>query len=410
MKWHPIAPNGVYCDPNCGGITTRDTSITQDPVTKQWLLFYTSGTNYFSWAYSSNLINWAYGGTVSTAAAGSVTGTGAPEAFWDSDGTFHVFVAVGFGADSAHNYQIYETHPTTAHNYSSWSAPVALSGNWAANVTNSSNIMVIDPFMVKIGSTYYLWYADGSAAQAGGYMTYATSSNVMGPYTRATAAGDWAGWGANNDGETLVQVDTNKWSICFEDLNDDYWCSTSTSGFTGWSPKAKPSSPIKLRHGTIVPIYSMDTLRQVTAASLSWMDYGRNSGLPLPSGYIGETISNSFCANSGMSNGNALNITSITVPSGVWLVTGTAGLNTNGSITVTYANGGTSNSSATSPNTGNRWDYPGTITVNGALEFATPTQTINTASPMTLYQVIAANFSGSGTAGGCGAITARRLQ
>ena len=129
---------------------------------------------------------------------------------------------------------------------------------------------MIDPFMAKIGSTYYLWYTNGSAGLSGGTTEYMTSESLTSGYT-VTRWGNWTGWGTSGlDGPAVVQTGTNSWTICVEDSNytSQYKCGTSNDNFKTVSALRAITAPIQAQHGTIIPIKTVqmeNTVRNAAA-------------------------------------------------------------------------------------------------------------------------------------------------
>jgi hypothetical protein len=173
---------------------------------------------------STDLLTWSGPSSISTAAVGA-TFTWAPQWFVDRDGTPHIFVAIG-GTTKA----IYEMHPT-ARDMSAWSSPaLVLSG------ANS----YIDPNVVRVGDTYYLFFKDDTT----GYICLASSTSLTSGYS-VTQTGNWAGWttGLPNtiEGPKVARMDDGRWRIYFTNnngltANAVYYSETTDSTFaTGWS-------------------------------------------------------------------------------------------------------------------------------------------------------------------------------
>jgi hypothetical protein len=130
----------------------RDSSITQ--IAGTYYIAYTSGlSGTFAIISSPNMFNWTYLTAVNPGFGSSID-VWAPEWFIDTDGTVHVF----FASDPSGTFKIYETHPTDG-TLLTWSSPVLVLSAAGQN---------IDPYVVKISGTYYLWYS------AGGYLSYAS--------------------------------------------------------------------------------------------------------------------------------------------------------------------------------------------------------------------------------------------
>jgi len=203
--------------------------------------------NGFSVTSSSDLQTWANPICVIPAVSGSALAW-APEWFIDTDGSVHIVVAVStegcsFGSS---NMQIYEMHPTAA-DFSTWSNPVLL--------TVSGMTDIIDPFMVKVGSTYYLWFKQSCST---GDIGYASSSSLTGAYT-LVQSGNWAGWGPA-EGPALYFLGGSSWRL-YWDICSGGACSgvlgqlyhtESTDNWVTWSAPVALNTPGQAKQGTVI--------------------------------------------------------------------------------------------------------------------------------------------------------------
>ena len=159
----------------------------------------------------------------------------APEWFIDDDGSVHVFVAVDFS--------IREIHPTNS-SFTAWSSPVTITGT-------DFPVYMIDPYMVKLGGTYYLWYKNEVSGQK--YIEYASSSSLTNGYT-VIKSGDWAGWG-QKEGECLVRLDDQIWRIYFNDIIGATYYSDSYDNWQTWTAKVlltDDQPDLVIGHGTVI--------------------------------------------------------------------------------------------------------------------------------------------------------------
>lgn len=160
-----------------------------------------------------------------------------PELFTDSDGTVYILFAGGIGGHTNFNqYAIAATDDTLA----TWGAPV--------QITVSGSPNWIDPFPVKVGSTYYLFGKNVT----GKFIELAVGPALLGPYT-VVRSGDWAGWGLDVEGECLTQIDGG-WRIYmdkYQNGNTGMYYSESEDLLEPWSPKAL-TTPSTFRHGTVI--------------------------------------------------------------------------------------------------------------------------------------------------------------
>jgi hypothetical protein len=140
---------------------------------------------------------------------------------------------------------MYETHALNS-NLTLWSDPVSVS----VNETN-----VYDPKMFKIGSTYYMWLAN----QTTRYVEYASSANLLGPYTMQQT-GNWAGWGNWREGAMLYQPTPSSWRAGLEDISAGAGrhvvsysdCNNADFTLCVWTPLQPWHEDQKYRHGSIL--------------------------------------------------------------------------------------------------------------------------------------------------------------
>jgi hypothetical protein len=246
-SWYLRGGNPVYENPNLPHTApdpnhpqnlmnaVRDPSIMK--YNDMYYVVYTTNNlphhywgNTFGVAFSDDLIRWEYITDVNVIGAGSFTQTWAPEWFIDDDNSVHVFVAL--------DKSIYETHPTNAE-FTEWSIPVFVQGNWG-----SSGTYMIDAFVIKIDGTYYLWYK-GPVSPTYHNIEYATSASLTSGYV-VQGSGGWTNWNdgiGNIEGESLIKIDNNTWRIYFDDYVDGgIYYSESSDNFLTWTPKKRITS------------------------------------------------------------------------------------------------------------------------------------------------------------------------
>lgn len=207
----------------------------------------------FGIAQSLDLVNW----NLVTSPNPGVSGENrvwAPEWFVDSDGSIHILMAVS--ADGGTTFGIYELHPTNS-DLTAWSNGTLLT--WSSGTPSDP----IDPFVVKIGSTYHLFYSHGSSTQ---YVEYSTASALTGPYT-VVGSGNWAGWSSGLEGESLVQVNASTWRIYLDAGTGTMYYSESTNNFSSWSAKTTVNQFFGMQHPTIIRSFSFDVLKKAVLAS-----------------------------------------------------------------------------------------------------------------------------------------------
>lgn len=172
----------------------------------------------------------------------SVNYAWAPEFFTDADG-LHILVAA-----ATPTFKFYDFTPISS-DLSTWR------NNGYATIGGGTN--TIDPFMVKIGSTYSLWYVDQLGGSYSNSIQYATNSSLLGTYTQAKNA-DWslAQFGYGREGECLVQLDDGNWRIYFEPVLGAVTYSNSTDNWNTWTAPNNliitGITNIKPGHGSVI--------------------------------------------------------------------------------------------------------------------------------------------------------------
>ena len=243
------------------GHVVRDPSIVKIGGT-YWLAHtntsFTSTTT-FDIARSDDGVNFTY---VTSVDCSAVTGNTvnsfawAPEWFIDTDGSVHVLISASSAVTP--NFSIYEVHPMDAA-FDVWSTPVMLTALGGGSVQAN----IIDPFMVKIGSTYNLWFKDSNQ-----FIQYASSQSLLSGYTVLTT-GNWAGFAypdpndankTRKEGECLYQLPDGRWVIL---LDQDGVHMFYSIGDVNWTPSSW-STPALLppirngqfipQHGTVIPV------------------------------------------------------------------------------------------------------------------------------------------------------------
>lgn len=221
----------IYTPPS-GGL--RDPSITFH-ADKWWIVYTNAGSSFgLASAPAGNLSTWTHERNVSTAAIAGIDSTWAPEFFIDSDGSFHVFFAASTDSNATH--KIYETHPT-ASDWSTWSTPV--------DIGLGTNY--IDPFMVKIGSTYHLLVKNEGA----GGIEIKTSPTLTGPTW--TAQSSFTG-SLGIEGPAVYAVGSVL-RVMFDyfTLHQMHYRDTA-DGFASFGTDTSLSLPYQIQHGTVMKL------------------------------------------------------------------------------------------------------------------------------------------------------------
>lgn len=199
-------------------------------------------TTSFGVAYSDDVLDWTHHVDVSMTAIVGVNRVWAPEWFVDpADDSVYVFVSCSTDGST---FALYETHPTNAA-MTTWSAPVAISGTGLP-----SNM--IDPFVVKRGATYYLWFKNEAAGAK--KLGYLQSSSLTSGYTVVQdGTTDWAGWGSDVEGPSLLSLGGNSWRMYLDKYSggsEGLYYSDSADNWATWGAKALISA--EMRHGTVI--------------------------------------------------------------------------------------------------------------------------------------------------------------
>lgn len=242
---------GVSYFPNLNYV--RDPSITVLSGTK-WIAhtnvkdFSTKCTS-FSVASSSDGIWYSWVADVDCSSISGSTSnarTWAPEWFVDDTAPqgVRVFVAISSTGDPG-NFQLYETHPTNAA-FTTWSALVQVTGTGLPAA-------MIDPYMVKIGSTYYLWYKNETTL----FIEVMSSTSLTSGYT-VLYSGNWMGIGSGVEGASVIQIG-GIWYLYCDDTNGiKYTTQTTgdwtTGGSTTWGALTLVTAPYKIDHGTVLAL------------------------------------------------------------------------------------------------------------------------------------------------------------
>ena len=230
-------------------VPTNDTNGVRDPslvgpwqsanLGGKWWLCHTdinpssyAGTD-FAVANSADGFAFAPVTNVNCAALGA-TYVWAPSWFIDSDGSVHVIFAAGSGSGGM---SLYEVHPTNAA-MTSWSSITQLTG--------TSLPSQIDPFMVKIGSTYNCWYANLPSSGTKS-IELMTSASLTSGYTVAQS-GNWAGWGTGQrEGDAVINVNGTNVVYLDQDGNG-YLYSENANGYAAgsWTARRRDRRSLRL--------------------------------------------------------------------------------------------------------------------------------------------------------------------
>jgi hypothetical protein len=240
------------------GYVVRDPSITLLSGTF-WVCHTVSGVSAdnttFGVASSPDGVNWTFVTGVDCSAVTGGSGVAwAPEWFLDASAPQGVRVIVTASATRDVSMQLYETHPTNSA-FTTWSALVEITGT-------SLPSSMIDPYMLKIGSTYYLWYKNETTT----FIEVLSSASLTSGYTQLYS-GNWAGWGDGVEGPSIFRVG-NTWHAFMDQYvaGTGLGYSTQASGTGDWTgtnanawsalTDVNTSTGWTTRHGTVLPLSS----------------------------------------------------------------------------------------------------------------------------------------------------------
>lgn len=197
----------------------------------------------FDIATSLDGVNFTYQQSVDCSAVVSGTGAAVWNTTWfvDTDSSVHIFFPASNSGLSETGFQLYEIHPTNAA-MTTWSVPVIISGT-------SLPGNMIDPYMVKVGSTYNIWYKRDDTK----FIEYMSSSSLTSGYT-VTKSGDWAGWGSNMEGPVVVFMGGQNWRIYIDHDGAGIYHSESNNNWATWNTRSLITAPYTVVNGGIIPM------------------------------------------------------------------------------------------------------------------------------------------------------------
>jgi len=170
---------------------------------------YVSGQQ-FGYASSPDMINWTSLTKLSTS---PITGNyvWAPQ-FYQEEGDDSVYIFVSIASVSWNN-KIYILGASKSNMV--WTQP-----RLVYDLSSLGQVGVIDPFIIKVGSTYYLWYKYQTSAWTSQYLEVATSNSLKSGYTRVKT-GNWATFGNYCEGASVVLINDTTYRVYYEDFKDE---------------------------------------------------------------------------------------------------------------------------------------------------------------------------------------------
>ena len=202
-------------------------------------------------ARSADLIHWTHYTDVSFAAIENVQVVWAPEWFVDNDGSIHILASPAISTnvgDHSYGHDIYEVHPVS-NTLLNWSAPAHLTG--LPTPTGNPNDGNIDPFLVKKGGTYYLFFIWENFSYP---LCLYKSNNLLGPYSPEKPVNtNWAKIGSRKEGESVTQMSDGSWRIYYSvnTAGEQLAWVESYDDWATWSLPTYLTCSEGLNHGTL---------------------------------------------------------------------------------------------------------------------------------------------------------------
>lgn len=237
--------DAVNFSPLKGAAYTAPSGLVRDPSVMlsggMYYIVYTTNASgsTFGVAKSTDLMNWTFIASVGVGVSGTQE-TWAPEWFKDTDGSINVIVSLSSSSlSSANNFTAYKM--TALNNsFTSWGPATPLTG---------VGPNYIDDFIVKSGGTYY----DFTKNETTKYIELATANSLTGPYT-FVGTSDWAGWGNNLEGPSVLQIDSSHWRIYMDGYASGQYFYSDSSDLRHWDTKSVLPHGLSgvVRHGTVI--------------------------------------------------------------------------------------------------------------------------------------------------------------
>lgn len=259
----------------------RDPSIMK--YNGSYYAIYTAGVmgyvQYYKIAISSDGINWTDHSELSTSSVSPAV-SWAPEWFVDSNGDVYVYFILAL------------TDPLLGGNlviYYSKANNIGLTSFTNPTILPISGVSspALDPYVIKKGSTYYLFYAREDVA-FNGYVEVATSTSPITGFTVIKDEND-LGFGGGFEAPNIVEYSTGLYRMYIDKYSDGSgkYYSESTDLLT-WSTPVAISSNYISRHGTVIKSTDVNEIKFFLKQAFynSAINGSNYSGLILNSPYI----------------------------------------------------------------------------------------------------------------------------
>ncbi|MDR3721799.1 MAG: hypothetical protein P4L00_09385, partial [Candidatus Acidoferrales bacterium] len=254
-RWGFVDSSGSY---NGSGII-RDPSLIR--LAGQWWMVNTrsslSETMSFTVSSGPTMRELTVITNIDCSSISGISFTWAPQFFVSPGATDYTGVHVFFSAGANDSSMaIYEVHPTNS-GMTAWSEPVAIAGTGFPPT-------MIDPYLLQIDSTYYLWFKNENNHHFG----YATSSSLTNGYTTTSAhdgSTDWMNTGFAVEGTVVVPLGPVGVYRVYEDryVGQGYYYQETTDSFATWSTPVKCQTPYPVSHWDIIRPSDANALMEI---------------------------------------------------------------------------------------------------------------------------------------------------
>ncbi|NUS44731.1 MAG: family 43 glycosylhydrolase [Mycobacteriaceae bacterium] len=230
-NFRPVGGGHAYSPP--AGLV-RDPSMMRH-LDGWYYLVYTTGWdgNTIGFARSRDRVHWDFLRNFTMPIRGAAH-TWAPVWFLD-DGRVSFIVSVSTGGPFL-PYLFTATDPALTN----WTAPTQLLG---------IGPNYIDTIVIRTGAIYHAFTKNETTK----FVEHAVGPTAVGPFL-FVGLGNWAGWGAPREGQSIIHLDNGGWRIFLDGYTiGKYFYSDSHDGFLTWSPPRElPGLSGHVRHFTVL--------------------------------------------------------------------------------------------------------------------------------------------------------------
>lgn len=223
----------------------RDPSITRHTDGHYYLTHTLAGdATTIGLARSPDRITWTPLPPIPMLVAGRLEGAWAPEWYTDAAGDVGIIVSLTWG----HGFTPHLLVPLDPA-LTLWSPPLPLLG---LGPSGPAALGYIDTTLVRANGRLYAFVKNETTK----FVELATAGHPLGPY-RFVATGDWAGWGAPREGQSVVPLPDGGHRMYIDAYTESrYYYSDTYDDFRTWTtPTELPGLSGRIRHGTVLPEY-----------------------------------------------------------------------------------------------------------------------------------------------------------